>query len=490
MKIARTGLGILASLLIGGVDTKNVAETTETGRDRPARPNILLMMCDDMGWRDLSCFQNDRVPTPNVDRLAVEGMKLTQFYAASAVCTPTRASVLTGKYPLRFDIRTHFRGQGEYLPVGTTLPSLLKESGYSTAHIGKWHLGGLRATDFAMRDRSPGPIQHGFQHYLCQREEQPLRGNMLKKRNLYREGGTCLLQDDQMVGPASPYYQAYLTDIFGEEAIRQIRTFHDSGQPFFINLWWLTPHTPYEPAPEPHWSQTAADGISDDQHRFRSMVARMDYQVGRILDTLDELKIADNTLVLFLSDNGGAYEANIGPLKGGKTDLHEGGIRVPFLARWPGRIPPGTVSGALGHSNDLLPTICAAGGVPVPGEAKIDGIDLLPLLTGETNQLARGTVFWQLDLYRNLQRHYAKPKPYATEIARRGRWKMLARDGVPVELFNIETDLEEKQNLLDQEPEVVESLSVELARWLSQPRQPFGKMDRPAPNKTDARDGL
>lgn len=126
----------------------------------------------------------------------------------------------------------------------------------------------------------------------------------------------------------------------------------------------------------------------------------------------------------------------------------------------------------------------------MPGEAKIDGIDLLPLLTGETNQLARGTVFWQLDLYRNLQRHYAKPKPYATEIARRGRWKMLARDGVPVELFDIETDLEEKQNLLDQEPEVVESLSVELARWLSQPRQPFGKMDRPAPNKTDARNGL
>lgn len=165
------------------------------------KPNILLMMCDDMGWRDLSCFQNDRMPTPHVDCLALEGMKLTQFYAASAVCTPTRASVLTGKYPLRFDIRAHFNsGKGEYLPVSTTIPKRLQESGYSTVHIGKWHLGGLRVRDFAMRDRSPGPIQHGFQHYLTQREEQPLRGNMLRKRNLYREGGTCLLQDDQQVG--------------------------------------------------------------------------------------------------------------------------------------------------------------------------------------------------------------------------------------------------------------------------------------------------
>jgi len=454
------------------------------GQAQTEKPNILLMMCDDMGWRDLSCFQNDRMPTPHVDRLALEGMKLTQFYAASAVCTPTRASVLTGKYPLRFDIRAHFNsGKGEYLPVSTTIPKLLQESGYSTVHIGKWHLGGLRVRDFAMRDRSPGPIQHGFQHYLTQREEQPLRGNMLRKRNLYREGGTCLLQDDQQVGSESPYYKAYLTDILGEEAIRQIKTFHDSGQPFFINLWWLAPHTPYEPAPEPHWSQTAADGISEDQHRFRSMVARMDYQVGRILDTLDELKIADNTLVIFLSDNGGAYEANIGSLKGGKTDLHEGGIRVPFLARWPSRIPAASVSKALGHSNDLLPTICAAGGVPVPEDAKIDGVDLLPLLTGETHQIERGTVFWQLDLYRRLQRHDEKPKPYATEIARRGQWKMLARDGVPVELFNIESDKEEKVNLVDQEPELAKSLSAELARWLAEPRQPFGQIDPHSPNK-------
>ena len=469
---------ILCLSILGGGHTWAIAASAETNRDTRTRPNILLMMCDDMGWRDLSCFQNDRVATPNVDRLAREGVKFTQFYAASSVCTPTRASVLTGKYPLRFDIREHFNAsRGEYLPVSTTIPRLLQDAGYSTVHIGKWHLGGLRLKDFAMRDQAPGPIQHGFMHYLAQREEQPLRGKMLKNRNLYRDGGTCLLRDDQQVGADSPYYKAYLTDVFGDEAIQQIKNLHDSDQPFFINLWWLAPHTPYEPAPEPHWSQTAADGISEDQHRFRSMVARMDYQVGRILDTLDELKIADNTLVIFLSDNGGAYEANIGSLKGGKTDLHEGGIRVPFLARWPKCIPAASVSKALGHSNDLLPTICAAARVPVPEDAKIDGIDLLPILTGEEHNTERGAVFWQLDLYRHLQRHYPKPRPYATEVVRQGPWKLLARDGVPVELFNIESDKEEKVNLLDQMPELAKSLSTALVRWLSEPRQRFGRIN-------------
>jgi arylsulfatase A len=300
---------------------------------------------------------------------------------------------------------------------------------------------------------------------------------MLRDRNLYRDGGTCLVQDDKLIGKESPYFDKYLTDIFAEEAIKQIKKFNALNQPFFLNLWWLAPHTPYEPAPEPHWSQTADEEISDDQHRFRSMVARMDYQVGRILDTLDRLKIANNTLVIFLSDNGGAYEANIGELKGGKTDLHEGGIRVPFLARWPGRIKVGSVSNEIGHSTDLLPTICSAAEIPLPKNLKLDGINLLPLLQGERKQLERNTVFWQLNLYKHLQRHYDKPKPYATEIARRNRWKMLALNGKPVELFDIEEDIEEKNNLIHEHPDVVKSMNVELQDWLTQPRQPFGRAE-------------
>jgi N-acetylgalactosamine-6-sulfatase len=434
-------------------------------------------MCDDMGWRDLSSFGNDRVATPHVDRLAAEGMKLTQFYAAAAVCTPTRASVLTGQYPRRFSIDGHFSDRGEFLPKCTTLPALLKQAGYGTGHVGKWHLGGLRLKDTKMRDRVPGPREHGFDHYLTQIEEQPLRGTMGRERTLYRKGGTCLMRNDQRVGVDDPYYDMYLTDIIGDHTRRLIRQFHGEGKPFFLNVWWLTPHTPYEPAPEPHWSQTAAEGISEDQHRFRSMVARMDFQVGGILKTLDEFGIANDTLVLFVSDNGGAYEANIGALKGGKTDLHEGGVRVPFLVRWPGRITPATASTMLGITTDLLPTCCAAAGVPLPSGYRGDGIDLLPLLTGRADRLERGTAFWHLRIYRHLQRHYPKPKPYATEIARRGRWKLLALNGKPVELIDAEADLREQKNLLEERPDIVRSLSGELKAWLAEPRQQFGNIN-------------
>ena len=446
--------------------------------DRGAKPpNILLILCDDMGWRDLSCFGNDRVATPNVDRLAAEGVKLTRFYAACAVCTPTRVSVLTGKYPLRFDVRTAFRDAGEFLPLGTTLPRLLKQAGYRTAHLGKWHLGGVRLKDSAMHDRVPGPHEHGFDHYLTQIEEPPLRPEMGRKRILYRQGGTCLLRDDRPVASDDPYYRMHFTDILGEEAIRQIRAARDDRRPFFVNLWFLDPHQPYEPAPEPHWSNTAAAGISEDQHRFRSMVARMDYQVGRILKVLDEQRLADNTLVLFSSDNGGAYEANIGDLKGGKTDLHEGGIRVPFLARWPGHFRAGSESTEIGVAPDMLPTCCAAAGVPLPAGETFDGRNLLPLLSGRVDALPLRTFFWQIDLMPTMQRHEPKPRPFATEAVRQGKWKLLAFEGKPVELFDIEADPREQINRLDEQPDVVEGLRRELAAWLAEPRHPFGKVD-------------
>jgi N-acetylgalactosamine-6-sulfatase len=286
-----------------------------------------------------------------------------------------------------------------------------------------------------------------------------------------------LLRDEAKVGAEDPYHDMYWTDVIGTHAIKLVREFHAKGTPFFLNVWWLTPHTPYEPAPEPHWSQTAASGISEDQHRFRSMVARMDYQVGRILGTLDELGIADNTLVLFVSDNGGAYEANIGPLKGGKTDLHEGGIRVPFIARWPDRIKPGRQSSVLGHTNDLLPTCCAAAGAEPLAKGQCDGLNLLPLLTGHTDRLDRGAVFWQIRLYKHLQRHYPKPQPYASEVARRGRWKLLALNGIPVELVDLEADLGEQTDLLEARPDIVKSLHSELTAWLAESRQPFGTVD-------------
>ena len=438
------------------------------------KPNIILLLADDLGHGDLSCFGSPAVKTPRLDRLASEGTRFTHFYAASAVCSPTRASVLTGRYPLRFDITKHFNDRNNWLPESaTTVAELLGGAGYATAHVGKWHLGGLHVDEQGKRlNNQPGPKQHGFDFYQTQIEQQPLRGQMGSRRTLFRKGGTVLLRNGQKISDDHPYYSKHFTDANGDFSVELIEKLSASEKPFFINLWWLVPHKPYEPAPEPHWSKTAAEGISDDQHRFRSMVQHMDTKIGRILDKLDELKIADNTLVLFTSDNGAAYEGFIGDLKGGKTDLHEGGIRVPMIARWPGKIPAGKTSDAFGHTNDLLPTFCEAAGLDLSKELNVDGLSLLPHLKGGSppSDTDRGTVFWQLNLYKHMQRHYPKPEPYATEVAKQGKWKLLALDGKPVELFDVESDPNELQNVIDNHPDLVTSLTAELKDWLSAPR--------------------
>ena len=439
------------------------------------RPNIVLLMADDLGYQDLSAFGNDRITTPAIDRIANEGLKMSRYYTASAVCTPTRASMLTGRYPIRYGIEGHFRDTGEYLPETTTLAGLLRDAGYRTAHVGKWHLGGLRVKDTNRRDEIPGPHQHGFDRFLTQIEEQPLRGRMGAERLLFRRGGTVLLRDDRRINERDPRYRQYLTDAFADEAIDYIENFVAEGETFFLNLWWLTPHTPYEPAPEPHWTATAADGITDDQHRFRSMVARMDYQVGRILDVLDREGIADDTIVVFCSDNGGAWEANNGSLKAGKTDLHDGGVRTPAAVRYPRCISPGRFDDLV-HSTDWLPTLVAATDTP-RSDVETDGLNLWPSWTDGAPVPERGDLYWQIEFYRNLQRHEPKPVPYATEAVRRGRWKMLSRGGEPVELFDVEADPGEHTNLLSEQPTLVESMRRGLQRWLEEPRRPFGRED-------------
>ena len=438
------------------------------------RPNVILLVGDDLGYADLSCYGGKAVRTTNLDRLAGSGTRFSNFYAASAVCTPSRASMLTGRYPLRFDIRKAFSDDEAHLPAGTaTLPRILQRAGYSTAHAGKWHLGGLHLKHARDRKNSiPGPREHGFDHYVCQNEEQPMRGQMGKERTLYRRGGTCLLRDDVSVPPSDPYYSMHWTDIVADEAVHQIEQMHARKRPFFMNVWFLNPHMPYEPAPEPHWNRAAAPGISDDQRCFRSMVAHMDARIGTIVAKLEELGIRDNTLIVFTSDNGGAFEANIGPYKGGKTDLHEGGLRVPAIFSWRGVIPAGKTSASFGHHTDLLPTICESAGIPAP--QGIDGISLWKCLLGNKPCPERAPVYWQLDLMPKLQRHYPKPRPYATEVARLGRWKMLATDGRPVALFDLEADPLENVSVLEREPQVAERLAAGLREFLTAKRDRSG----------------
>ncbi len=443
-------------------------ESKSTTEVQPA-PNVILLLTDDMGYGDLSCYGGQAVYTPNIDQLARLGTRFTRFYSASAVCSPSRAAILTGQYPLRFNITRHFSDNEEHLPEGAiTLPKLLKKAGYATAHIGKWHLGGLRELDYAKRNSgekaNPGPLQQGFDHYLCNIEGDPPRPMLISEKKLYREGGKYLVCNDQRAAPRPEHW----TDIKIAEAISLLETWNVKKQRFFLNIWFDVPHTPYEPAPEPHLSKYEKMGATGDQLYFRSMVSNLDAQIGRLVEKLHELGLTKNTLILFTSDNGAAWEGEVGPFKGGKTDLHEGGIRVPFFAVWPGMITGGLVSFQRGHHIDILPTLCEAAGIDVT-DLQLDGISLLPQLMGDA-AVERGTLFWQMDLYRSLQRHYAKPEPFATGIAYRGPWKLLLDSIRPVELFHLENDPHEVMNLIHEYPEIVNEFSKDLLGFYGAPR--------------------
>jgi arylsulfatase A-like enzyme len=428
-----------------------------------SKPNLIFILADDLGYADLSCFGSKKINTPQLDKMAQSGMRWTRFYSASAVCSPTRVSCMTGRYPLRFGVRKHFIDKEEHLPPNTvTLPRLLKKAGYATAHVGKWHLGGLNKKHVMDRaNHIPGPLQHGFDHSLAMYEERVPRARLCKARRLYRDGCKHLIRNDKPAEPVDRHWTDYKTD----ESLMLIEKFHGQKKPFFLNLWFDVPHTPYEPAPDPYLNPYK-DRAEGDDLLYRSMVTHMDASVGRIMAKLKELGIAENTLVFFTSDNGPSSQGNPGPFKGGKADLHEGGIRVPAIACWPGRIPAGSECDEFGHTNDLLPTFCQAAEVALPKDLDIDGQSLLGRLVHNKSLPQRSTVFWQMDLYKWFPQPGEKPKPYATEIARRGKWKLLAQAGKPGELFDLEKDPGETRNVLDKEPKMVEDLTADLRAWI------------------------
>ena len=443
-----------------------------------APPNIIVLLADDLGYGDLSLYGSPDVHAPHLDGLARRGMRFTRFYAGSAVCTPSRASLLTGRFPLRFDVRAHFRDAGEYLPTeAQTLPEVLGEAGYATAHVGKWHLGGLREEDVAARANGrpavPGPLQHGFDHYLTNIEGAPIRPMLVQERRLYREGRRYLLRDDER----APERDGHWTEIKVDEAIRLIEGWQgtDVRRPFFLNLWFDVPHTPYEPAPEPHLAPYQALGAEGDQLHFRSMVSHLDAQVGRLVERLEALGLMENTLIVFTSDNGPAFQGSPGPFRGGKTDLHEGGVRVPMFAVWEGRIPAEAVSFQTAHVADLLPTFAEAADVR-PDADGLDGRSLLGVLTGG-DRFPRETLLWQMDLYTHYQNQGPKPTPHATTAAVRWPWKLLAdstAEGlVPTELFHLEQDHRELYDLLGAYPDTAAALLEEIRAFHAAPRTPW-----------------
>lgn len=438
---------------------------------KKTKPNIILLLADDLGYGDLSCYGSNRINTPNIDQMAKEGVRFTQFYAGSAVCTPTRVSVLTGRYPLRYNVTKHFNDQEMYLqPEILTIPKALKKAGYVSKHVGKWHLGGLNEVHLKDRANSmPGPIEHGFDHYLAMLEDPLYRKPAMLERRLYKDGAKHLIRDEQIIEPINKHW----TDVKTDEALAFIEKNSTNDKPFFLNLWFDTPHAPYEAAPDisliPYQEKAKGDDLL-----YRSMVTHLDYSIGRVLEKLKELGIEENTVVILTSDNGPAYLGSPGHFKGRKVDFHEGGIRVPAIAWGPGQIKSGEITDKLAHTNDLFPTFCDYAGQKIDKDWELDGVSIRSLLNEGDELGDRGLVFWQIALYKHNGNYHRttdkRPDPVVTEVVRKGKWKLLAKDGEAVELFNLEEDPYERWNLMKEYPEMTKELTFALKKWLEEPR--------------------
>ncbi|MBM4186204.1 MAG: twin-arginine translocation pathway signal protein [Gemmatimonadetes bacterium] len=407
-----------------------------------SRPNVVLIITDDMGYGDLSSYGAPDVRTPNIDRIGREGVRLTDFYANGQFCTPTRAGLITGRYQQRYRLEEPLGGPtSRHAEVGlpaseASLPALVKRRGYATALIGKWHLGYQPAF-------SPGA--HGFDYFFGFKS-----GYVDYYQHTGGDGRPDLFENERAVR-----VEGYLTDVITERSVRFIR--ERGRQPFFLEVSYGTPHWPYQPPGRPSVARRNAahlmpyDSATGTRADYVAMVENADQGVGRILTTLDSMGLASNTLVIFTNDNGGEWLSRNAPLFGRKWTLWEGGIRVPALLRWPGRIPAGRVSGQVGMTMDLTATILAAVGAAVADPAP-DGIDLLPMLSGDVPEIER-TLFWRTAAGGLTQR-----------AVRSGDWKLLI-DGPNTYLFDVRRDLGERADLASTRSDVAARLRPLLTGW-------------------------
>ena len=416
-----------------------------SGRSQPpaARPNIVFIMADDLGFADLSCYGRPDYKTPNIDRLATQGVRFTQAYANSAVCTATRVALITGRYQYRLPV-----GLEEPLasparniglpPSHPTLPSLLRKAGYGTTLIGKWHLGWL--PDY-------GPLQSGYDHFYG------FRGGKLDYFTHKAEAASTNT-DDLWDQDTLVHNHGYLTDLLGERAIAAIGDYAKSRQPFLISLHFNAPHWPWEGPDDEAESQRVTGYLADydggDQATYGRMVMAMDKQVGRVLEALKKNGLADNTIVVFTSDNGGERFADVWPFSGSKMELLEGGLRIPAIARWPGHIKPGTTTDQVAISMDWVATLLEAAGTSADPKYPLDGISLLPYLTANAAPVPR-KLYW---------RYHAN----AQEAMRDGDMKYLHIRENDF-LFNVVRDPLERANLKDRQATLYHHMLADYKAW-------------------------
>jgi arylsulfatase A-like enzyme len=415
-----------------------------TTADEPTRPNVIVILVDDLGYGDLSSYGAPDLRTPHIDRLIAEGMRFDEFYANCPVCSPTRAALLTGCYQdlvgVPGVIRTHAENNWGYLARDAVLlPQILKQGGYHSAIVGKWHLG-LEAPN--------RPTDRGFDHF------HGFLGDMMDDYYDHRRHGiNYMYEGEREIDPPG-----HATDLFSQWACDYLRSRKDAAEPFFLYLAYNAPHTPIQPPDE--WLQKVRQRESEIDETRAALVAlieHMDAGIGDVLTTLDETGLSGSTLVVFTSDNGGQLNvgARNGKLRDGKQSVYEGGIKVCGGIRWPGKIEPGSRTDLRALTMDLFPTICEAAGVEVPHA--IDGRSFLPTLLGEEQPSLREFWFWR-------RREGGIAYGGKTiEAVRRGDWKLLQNSPFgPQELYNLAEDPLEERNLAQENRRIFNELAAAL----------------------------
>ena len=420
-------------------------------------PNVIVLLVDDLGISDLACYGaqhgNTYHETPNIDKLAAQGMRFTNAYATCPVCSPTRASLVTGKYPTRTRITDYIAGEPQptnrkvlthnthaRLELREFLVSeAFKEAGYFTIFAGKWHLGW----------ECFGPTDQGF--------DVNIAGKMWGRP---RGRGTYNYPFDMPNLPGEP--GDYLTNRITDEVIKQIESSVANDKPFFCYLSFYQVHTPLVPDKNDfaHFNNKPKTKRWKNQ-KYASMVYTMDRNVGRIMDTLKQQGVDDNTIILFTSDNGGLRGVTSNyPYRAGKGNIYEGGIREPLIIRWPGVVQPGSISDQITTSTDVYPTLLQAAGLKLRPKQHKDGVSLVPVLKQEVEKLDRDTIYWHFPHFRG-----NAPKMPAGAV-RSGDFKLIEDyETGSLELYNLKTDIAEKNNLAEQMPEKAYELQKMLADW-------------------------
>lgn len=433
-------------LLVSGVLASPIDAQAPT---RANKPNVVMILMDDMGYGDIGSYGVRDAKTPNLDRLAREGVRLTDAYANASNCSPTRAGFIMGQYQQRYRIEWPLGAvpgdTARGLAVtGAALPALLKKNGYATGLIGKWHLG---------FKPSLGPNAQGFDEFF---------GFMSGAVDYYTHrmgNGTPDLYENTK--PVESDH--YLTDDIASRAVSYIG--RHAREPFFVEVAFNAVHWPYEPPDVPvsarRAPKTAAGDLSlydgpDDENPptrrdYVRMLERADEGVGRVLAELDRLGLARNTLLIFTNDNGGEWLSRNAPLRDRKSTLWEGGVRVPMILRWPGVLPSNRTSAQVAITMDLTATILAATGTAVPATHKLDGIDLIPSLSGRKALIER-ELFWR------------RPRPFMQRAVRSGKWK-LVWEGTHLYLFDLIADPTERNDLTPQHEDVVRMLRMKIEAW-------------------------